>query len=167
MVRLAANNRGQQVGTIVPTHEPFAVAMRSRHVACARFGQTLIDNRVDSLGDLWIHERCNLSAFIISGPRDDLGQPLCQGFSNFVCVFRHPHGGSVYTRTAAVVSDRRDDHVQIFLPLVETIFADDNLAVTWVMDLNPWIGSPRTGRRRVAKEQGTTAVPQNLTRARM
>src|SRR5262245_9798133 len=82
-------------------------------------------------------------------------------------MLRRPHRRRVDARSPAVVGDRRDGHVEILLPLVDTVLADHDLAVAWSMNLDSRIVGPRSGRRRVAEEQGTAAVPENLAGARM
>src|SRR6185503_15118859 len=119
--------------------ESFAVAIRRGDVARAELSQTLLDDCVDACRYLRIDERCELRVFIISRTWDDLRQTFCECFGDLVGVRRCPDCRSVYARAAAVVGDRGVDDVEILFPVVNTIFADDDLAVAWAVYLNTWI----------------------------
>src|SRR5690242_446971 len=76
VVQLTQNHCRQQVGTVVPSDEPIAIAIRSRNVARAWLAQALIDDGVDAIGNLGIDKRRELRGFIVSSARDDLRQPF-------------------------------------------------------------------------------------------
>ena len=72
MIRVGKNNRGQQVGTVVPLDEPFAITIRGSDIPCARLSQTLVDNRIDARSDPGIDKRRELRVFIVCGAWNDL-----------------------------------------------------------------------------------------------
>src|SRR5690349_15687169 len=78
-----------------------------------------------------------------------------------------PHRGSIDAGTTAVVCDRSDYHVEILLPVVDAVFADDDLAVAGAVYLNARIVFPHAGGGRIAEQQRTTAASQNLSGAGM
>ena len=146
MIRLAKKNCRQQVRTVVPVDESFAIAISGGDVTRARFGQALIDHRVDAIGDLRIDKRRELRVFVISGARNDLGQSFRQRLADLFDVCGRPDRRSIDTRTTAIVGDRSDHHVEILLPVVDAIFADDDLAVAWSVYLDARIVGPHAGR---------------------
>src|SRR5262249_10232948 len=72
VVQLREDHRRQQVRTVVPTDEPFAIAISGGDVACAWLTQTLIDNGIDAPGNLRIDKWRQLCVFVISSTRHDL-----------------------------------------------------------------------------------------------
>src|ERR1043165_893381 len=136
--------------------------MSGGDVACAGFSQALIDNGVDACGDLRIDKRRKLRVLIVCGARNNRRQPLRERFGALVGRRGGPNWRGVDARAAAVIGNRRDHYIEILFPIVDTVFTDDDLAVTWTMNLNTRIVGPRARGRRIAKEQGTTATPQDF-----
>ena len=53
------------------------------------------------------------------------------------------------------------------MPIVDAVFANNDLAITWPMNLDARIVGPERRRRGVAEDHATAAVSQNLTGAGM
>ena len=109
--------------------------------------KSLIDHLRDPRGDVWIDERRE-SARLRHRPRAAaiLRQAFRQRFADLFGVSRYPDARSVDARAPAVVGDRSDHHIEILLPVVNAVFANDDLAVARTMNLNARIVAPETGR---------------------
>jgi hypothetical protein len=91
MIGLAKDNGGKQVRTVVPVDESCVIAISGGDVTRARLGQSLIDHRVDAFSDTRIDKRRELSVFVVSGARHDLGQPFRQSFADLFDVCGRPN----------------------------------------------------------------------------
>src|SRR5689334_7184769 len=76
MVRFRQHHGWQQVRTVVPNSQAFAVTIRGGDVSRARLRQTGVDDRVDSLCNVGINEGGEHSVFIVSGAWVDLRESL-------------------------------------------------------------------------------------------
>src|SRR5205085_5219601 len=145
----------QQIRTVVPVYETFAITIRGGDVTRAGLSQSLIDDCVDATGDLRIDKRRELGVLIVCGARDDLRKTFRQCFANVFDMRRGPDCRRIHARASAVVSDRSDHHVEILFPFVDAVFADDDLAVAWLMYFHSWIVLPNISGWCVARQERT------------
>jgi hypothetical protein len=165
VIRVTTDYSWSQISAVVPDRESIAVTVRGGDVSGARFEEPLIDHRVDTRRDLRVREGREFSFRIVGCAWNDARQLFCERFADLIGVSRNPNRGRVHTRTPAVLSYRSNDHVEILFPIVDTVFADEDLAITGAVNLDTRIVGPNARRRAVAKQQRAAAVSQDLARA--
>ena len=102
---------------------------------------------------------------IIGITRNHARQPLGQRFGDLGCMRRHPHARRVDARPAGVFRNRSDHHVQVFLPIVNRVLADDDLAIAGAMHFDTGIALPKLRGAGVAEHHAALALAQNLAAA--
>src|SRR5215813_8005004 len=73
-----------------------------------------------------------------------------------------PDSRSVNTGAAAVVGNRTHHQIKKHLPIIDTIRANDDLAVTWTMHFNSRVVAPNACRAGVTKDHATLAAAENF-----
>ena len=127
----------------------------------------MINHRVNLLRHHRIRKGCHGRVRIVGRERRRLRQPLGEGVGDFLAMSWCPNAGGIDTRSTTVGCDRRLDQVQVLLPIVSGVVAEDDLAETRAMQLDAGIVLIGLGGRFTAKEHGSIHGTQQLARAGM
>ena len=136
-------------------------------VVRACFIEVTIDHLRDARGYAGIGKGRDLGLVVGFVSWDDGGKPLSERFGDGLSVTRDPDAGCIDAGASGIFEDGRDHHVEIFLPLVDAVLTDHDLAVAGAVDLDARITLPKLGGRDVAENHSATALPQDLSAARV
>src|SRR5262249_31938391 len=98
---------------------------------------------------------------ILRRQRLDRAHALGQGLGNFAPVPRYPDAGTVDATPAAVDQDAFDHDVQVLLPVIDLVIAEDDLAESGAVSLDARIALVLLNGGGAAEDQATRAMSQH------
>ena len=142
----AGDQRGLEEGLAEFIDQARALSITGGDVLGARRLQKFIDPLVDSLGHGGIGEAAEERVLVVARTRHDGGHAARQGVGELVAVAWGEDGGGVDAGAAAVGGDRLHDDVEMALPVVGVVVAEEDLAAAGAVDLDiPERGIPPHG----------------------
>src|SRR5262249_60944787 len=130
-----------------------AVTISARHITDATLLEVLIDrlrNRLGLSGHCEGGERC---VGIRRIKRPHACEFLRHRVGNFPRVSAGPDARAIDAAATAVDEDAFDHHVEITLPVIDLIVADENLRKSWTVDLDARVAPVTIDGRSAAKDQ--------------
>ena len=135
----------------------WAVAELRGHIFSTGGFEVVVDGAVDVVSHFDIGEASEAGVFVFGGRRHERAETLGECGGDFLAVFRHDDRRSVDAGTSAVVADGGDHDIEVILPVLDLVLADDDLAPARAMNLHTRIALVHLCHGHVAEDKIATA----------